>query len=43
MRQEWLARALQDRCTEAERQTLIKALAILDDAIETAGVVATGR
>ncbi|MFF6999089.1 MarR family winged helix-turn-helix transcriptional regulator [Streptomyces sp. NPDC008313] len=29
-REEWLARALQDRCTEAERQTLIEALALVE-------------
>ena len=28
--EEWLARALQDRCTEPERQTLIEALALLE-------------
>lgn len=36
VRQEWLARTLQDRCTEAERQTILKALALLDSAIEAA-------
>ncbi|GAA1557964.1 MarR family transcriptional regulator [Kribbella hippodromi] len=36
VRQEWLARALQDHCTEAERQTIIKALSLLDHAIEAA-------
>jgi DNA-binding MarR family transcriptional regulator len=36
VRQEWLARTLQDRCTEAERQTILKALALLDNAIEAA-------
>lgn len=36
VRQEWLARTLQDRCTEDERQTIIKALALLDHAIEAA-------
>jgi DNA-binding MarR family transcriptional regulator len=30
-RQEWLARALQDKCTEAQRQTIIEALALLDE------------
>ncbi|RZT13457.1 DNA-binding MarR family transcriptional regulator [Kribbella sp. VKM Ac-2569] len=39
VRQEWLARTLQDHCTDAERQTIIKALSLLDDAIEAA----TGR
>ncbi|MEV4618091.1 MarR family transcriptional regulator [Asanoa sp. NPDC049573] len=29
-REEWLARSLQDRFTEAERQTVIEALALLD-------------
>jgi DNA-binding MarR family transcriptional regulator len=29
-REEWLSRALQDRYTEAERRTLIEALALLD-------------
>jgi len=29
-RQEWLAKALQDKCTEAQRQTIIEALALLD-------------
>jgi DNA-binding MarR family transcriptional regulator len=29
-REEWLARALQDRYTEAERRTVIDALALLD-------------
>jgi DNA-binding MarR family transcriptional regulator len=36
VRQEWLAEALQDQCTEAERQTILKALALLDKAIEAA-------
>ena len=35
IRQEWMARAFQDRCTEAERQTIIKALALLDKVIAT--------
>ncbi|MFI6830505.1 MULTISPECIES: MarR family winged helix-turn-helix transcriptional regulator [unclassified Kribbella] len=35
VRQEWLARALQDGCTETERQTIIKALALLDHALDT--------
>jgi DNA-binding MarR family transcriptional regulator len=30
-RQEWLANALQDKCTEAQRQTIIEALALLDE------------
>jgi DNA-binding MarR family transcriptional regulator len=30
-RQEWLAQALQDKCTEAQRQTIIEALALLDE------------
>ncbi|MEU8983981.1 MarR family transcriptional regulator [Streptomyces sp. NPDC048309] len=29
-RVEWLARAFQDRCTEAERQTVIEAMALLE-------------
>jgi DNA-binding MarR family transcriptional regulator len=29
-RQEWLARELQDRCTEAERRTVIAAMAVLE-------------
>ncbi|MGK4585575.1 MarR family winged helix-turn-helix transcriptional regulator [Kitasatospora sp. HPMI-4] len=29
-REEWLARALQDRCTEEERRTVVAALALLD-------------
>ncbi|WP_328519340.1 MarR family winged helix-turn-helix transcriptional regulator [Kribbella sp. NBC_00359] len=36
VRQEWLAQALQDHCTEAERQTIVKALALLDTALEAA-------
>jgi DNA-binding MarR family transcriptional regulator len=28
--EEWLARALQDRCTEAERRTVIEAMALLE-------------
>ncbi|MCM2393731.1 MarR family winged helix-turn-helix transcriptional regulator [Streptomyces albipurpureus] len=28
--EEWLARALQDRCTEEERQTIIQAMALLE-------------
>ncbi len=39
VRQEWLARTLQDHCTEAERQSIINALSLLDHAIEAA----TGR
>jgi DNA-binding MarR family transcriptional regulator len=30
-RQEWLARTLQERCTEKQRRTIIEALALLDD------------
>jgi DNA-binding MarR family transcriptional regulator len=30
VRQEWLARALQDRCTDEERDTVLEALALLD-------------
>ncbi|MCD0483763.1 MarR family transcriptional regulator [Streptacidiphilus sp. ASG 303] len=29
-REEWLARALQDRCTEDERRTVVEAMALLD-------------
>lgn len=29
-RQEWLARTLQERCTEEQRRTIIEALALLD-------------
>lgn len=29
-REEWLARAFQDRCTEAERQTVVEAMAVLE-------------
>ncbi|MFE2962285.1 MarR family winged helix-turn-helix transcriptional regulator [Streptomyces sp. NPDC059340] len=29
-RAEWLARAFEDRCTEAERQTVIEAMAVLE-------------
>ncbi|MEU9291385.1 MarR family transcriptional regulator [Streptomyces sp. NPDC048275] len=29
-REEWLARAFQDHCTEAERQTVIEAMAVLE-------------
>ncbi|TDW81623.1 DNA-binding MarR family transcriptional regulator [Kribbella pratensis] len=36
VRQEWLAETLQEHCTESERQTIIKALALLDHAIEAA-------
>jgi DNA-binding MarR family transcriptional regulator len=36
VRQEWLARALQEHCTEEERQLVIKALALLDEAVEAA-------
>ncbi|MDX6261737.1 MAG: hypothetical protein QOH84_3425 [Kribbellaceae bacterium] len=31
VRQEWLATTLQDKCTEAQRQTIIEALALLDE------------
>jgi DNA-binding MarR family transcriptional regulator len=30
VREEWLARALQDRCTEQERRTVLDALAVLE-------------
>jgi DNA-binding MarR family transcriptional regulator len=36
VRQEWLAASLQEHCTEAERQTIIEALALLDHALEAA-------
>ncbi|HEY2792410.1 MAG TPA: MarR family transcriptional regulator [Micromonosporaceae bacterium] len=32
--EEWLARSLQDRCTEEERQTLLRAIALLDRLVE---------
>jgi DNA-binding MarR family transcriptional regulator len=35
VRQEWLAEILQDRCTEAERQTILTALALLDNVLES--------
>lgn len=41
VRQEWLAQTLQDRCTEAERQTILKALALLDNALETTPAATT--
>ncbi|MFX0579623.1 MarR family winged helix-turn-helix transcriptional regulator [Nocardia nepalensis] len=31
VRQEWLARTLHERCTEAQRRTILEALALLDD------------
>jgi DNA-binding MarR family transcriptional regulator len=31
VRQEWLATTLQERCTEAQRQTIIEAMALLDE------------
>jgi DNA-binding MarR family transcriptional regulator len=31
VRQEWLARTLQDKCTEAQRQNIIEVLALLDE------------
>jgi DNA-binding MarR family transcriptional regulator len=33
-RQEWLARTLQEKCSEAQRQTIIEALAILEEVTE---------
>ena len=36
VRQEWLAQTLQHHCTEAQRQTILKALALLDNALEAA-------
>ena len=36
VRQEWLSRALQAHCTEAERRTILQALALPDNAIESA-------
>lgn len=30
VREEWLARAFQDRCTEEERDTVLRALVLLD-------------
>ncbi|MER7248942.1 MarR family transcriptional regulator [Kribbella sp. NPDC000426] len=35
-RQEWLADALDQHCTEAERRTILEALTLLDKAIEAA-------
>jgi len=34
-RQEWLARTLQQRCTEAQRRTILEALALLDDVAQS--------
>lgn len=34
VREEWLVRALQERCTEAQRQTVIEAMALLDTATQ---------
>jgi DNA-binding MarR family transcriptional regulator len=34
-REEWLARTLQDRCTEQQRQTIIEAMALLDDVAQS--------
>jgi len=36
VRQEWLAQALQEHCTESERQSIIKAVVLLDRAVEAA-------
>ncbi|MEU4195850.1 MarR family transcriptional regulator [Kribbella sp. NPDC026611] len=36
VRQEWLTQALHDHCTEPERQTILKALTLLTQAIEAA-------
>ncbi|MBD2895391.1 MarR family winged helix-turn-helix transcriptional regulator [Actinomadura nitritigenes] len=33
-REEWLSRALQDHCTEEERETVLKAFAVLDRLVE---------
>jgi DNA-binding MarR family transcriptional regulator len=41
VRQEWLAQTLQDRCTEADRQIILKALALLDNALESAPAAIT--
>ncbi|WP_433194165.1 MarR family winged helix-turn-helix transcriptional regulator [Nocardia sp. CA-107356] len=35
VRQEWLARTLQQRCTEAQRRTILEALALLDDVAQS--------
>lgn len=43
VRQEWLAQILQDHCTEAERQTILKGLTLLDNALENTSQVATTR
>lgn len=34
-RQEWLARALQERCTEEQRLMIIEAMALLDDVAQS--------
>ncbi|NEA35302.1 MarR family transcriptional regulator [Streptomyces sp. SID13031] len=34
VRQEWLARTLQEKCTEEQRQTIIEALALLEEVTE---------
>ncbi|MEV6155913.1 MarR family transcriptional regulator [Nonomuraea sp. NPDC052129] len=34
-RQAWLARVLEERCTESERQTVVKAMAVLEKLIES--------
>jgi DNA-binding MarR family transcriptional regulator len=33
-RDEWLSRALQDRCTEEERETVLRAFAVLDRIVQ---------
>ncbi|WP_433726276.1 MarR family winged helix-turn-helix transcriptional regulator [Nocardia sp. CA-129566] len=35
VRQEWLARTLQQRCTEAQRRTILEALALLDEVAQS--------
>jgi len=41
VRQEWLAQTLQDRCTEADRQLILTALELLDNALESAPAAIT--
>ncbi|WP_405060589.1 MarR family transcriptional regulator [Kribbella sp. NBC_01505] len=42
-RQEWLSATLEAECTEAERQTILEALAILDRVLEATSPEATSR
>ncbi|TCC44600.1 MarR family transcriptional regulator [Kribbella capetownensis] len=41
VRQEWLAQTLQERCTEADRRLILKALELLDNALESAPAAIT--